>query len=58
MKRIRAFVVMGTASGIDKRKSGYKRRREAVCRKPDAAMEMIHNTLKAEIQASYILMDT
>lgn len=50
--------IMGAASGIDKRKSGYKRRREAVCRKPDAAMAMIHNALKAGIQASYILMDT
>lgn len=50
--------IMGAASGIDRRKSGYKRRREAVCRKPDAAMTMIHNALKAGIQASYILMDT
>jgi len=50
--------IMGAASGIDKRKSGYKRRREAICRKPDAAMTMIHNALKAGIQASYILMDT
>lgn len=50
--------IMGAASGIDKRKSGYKRRREATCHKPDAAMAMIHNALKAGIQASYILMDT
>lgn len=50
--------IMGAASEIDKRKSGYKRRRETVCRKPDAAMAMIHNALKAGIQASYILMDT
>lgn len=50
--------IMGAAFGIDKRKSGYKRRREATCHKPDAAMAMIHNALKAGIQASYILMDT
>lgn len=50
--------IMGAAFGIDKRKSGYKRRRETTCHKPDAAMAMIHNALKAGIQASYILMDT
>lgn len=50
--------IMGAAFGIDKRKSGYKRRREATCHKPDAAMAMIRNALKAGIQASYILMDT
>ena len=50
--------IMGAASGIDRRKSGYKRRQEAVCHKPDAAMAMIHNVLKAGIQASYVLMDT
>jgi len=49
---------MGAAAGIDKRKSGYKRRQEAVCHKPDAAMTMIRNALKAGIQARYILMDT
>lgn len=49
--------IMGAASGIDKRTSGYKRRREAVCHKPDAAMTMIHNTLKVGVQASYVLMD-
>lgn len=50
--------IMGAASGIDRRKSGYRRRQEAVCHKPDAAMAIIHNALKAGIQASYILMDT
>ena len=50
--------IMGAASGIDRRKSGYKRRQEAVCHKPDAAMAIIHNVLKAGIQASYVLMDT
>lgn len=28
--------IMGVASRIDKRKSGYKRRQEVGCRKPDA----------------------
>lgn len=46
------------ASGIDRRKSGYKRHQEAVCHKLDAAMTMIRNTLKVGIQASYILIDT
>lgn len=50
--------IMGASSGIDKRKSGYKRRQEAVCHKPDAAMAMIRSALKAGICASYILMDT
>ena len=49
---------MGAASGIDRRKSGYERRQEAVSHKPDAAMAMIRNVLKAGIQASYVLMDT
>lgn len=50
--------IMGVSSGIDRRKSGYKRRREAVCHKPDAAIAMIRDALKAGIHASYILMDT
>lgn len=50
--------IMGASPEIDKRKSGYKRRQEAVCHKPDAAMAMIHSALKAGIHASYILMDT
>lgn len=50
--------IMGASSGIDRRKSGYKRRQEAVCHKPDAAIAMIHGALKAGIHASYILMDT
>ena len=50
--------IMRAVSGIDRRKSDYKRRQEAVCHKPDAAMAMIHNALKAGIEAGYILMDT
>lgn len=50
--------IMGAASGIDRRKSGYKRRQRAICHKPNAAMAMIHNTLRAGIRASYVLMDT
>lgn len=50
--------ITGFSSGTDKRKSGYKRRQEVVCHKPDAAMSMIRSALKAGIRASYILMDT
>ena len=43
---------------VDKRTSGYKRRKEAVRKKNDVAVEMISRALKQGIQASYVLMDT
>lgn len=45
-------------SSIDKRSNGSKNRKDAVLKKPDAAIKMIHNALKAGIKASYVLMDT
>lgn len=46
------------STSIDKRKSGYKNRKDAVERKPEAAVKMIHDALAAGIQAAYVLMDT
>lgn len=43
---------------IDKRTSGYKRRKEAVLKKTEAAVLMIKNALTIGIQADYVLMDT
>lgn len=43
---------------VDKRTSGYKRRKEAVRKKNDVAVEMISRALKQGIQANYVLMDT
>ena len=43
---------------VDKRSNGSKSRRDAVLKKPDAAIKLIHNALKAGIKANYILMDT
>lgn len=46
------------STSIDKRKSGYKNRQDAIQRKPEAAVKMIHDALAAGIQAAYVLMDT
>ena len=43
---------------IDKRTNGYKRRKEAVDKKPEVAIRLIQNALKAGIFADYVLMDT
>ena len=43
---------------IDRRTSGYKARKAATMRKPDAAIEMINGVLDAGIYAQYLLMDT
>lgn len=43
---------------IDKRTRGYKCRKEAVMRKPEASIEMIKKALDAGINASYVLVDT
>ena len=44
--------------GIDKRSRGWKCRMEAVMQKPQAAVLLIRNALKAGIPADYVLMDT
>lgn len=46
------------SASVDKRKSGYKNRHDAVQRKPEAAVNMIHDALAAGIQAAFVLMDT
>jgi hypothetical protein len=43
---------------IDKRCSGYKRRRESMEKKPDVAFKMVQDVLNKGISADYILMDT
>ena len=47
-----------TSASIDKCKNGYKNRKDAVERKPEAAVKMIHDALAVGIQAAYVLMDT
>lgn len=43
---------------IDKRSNGFKRRMEAMSKKSDAAVQLIHNSLTCGIKADYVLMDT
>jgi len=46
------------SSDIDKRCHGYKRRKEAIGRKPDIAFQMVQNALEQGFNADYLLMDT
>ncbi len=43
---------------IDKRTHGYKRRTEALLRKPDAVAKMLKNAIAAGFTADYVLMDS
>lgn len=43
---------------IDKRTNGYKRRTEALLKKPEAAIRLIREALAHGIDAKYVLMDT
>lgn len=43
---------------IDKRTNGYKRRAEALLRKPEAAIRLIRDALSHGVIADYVLMDT
>jgi len=43
---------------LDKRTNGYKRRAEALQRKPDAVIQMLQNALSAGFTANYVLMDS
>ncbi len=43
---------------LDKRTSGYKNRMAAVMKKPDAAIELIRDAIRAGITADCVLMDT
>lgn len=50
--------LVDTCSSIDKRTNGYKRRKESIQKKPEVAITLIQNALKAGIFADYVLMDT
>lgn len=50
--------IQESSAHADKRTSGYKRRKEAVSKKTEAAVQMVENALASGIQADYILMDT
>lgn len=43
---------------LDKRTNGYKRRTEALQRKPDTVVQMLQNALSAGFSADYVLMDS
>ncbi len=43
---------------IDKRTNGYRRRKEAIDKKPNLAIKLIRNALNIGITADYVLMDT
>lgn len=43
---------------LDKRSIGYKRRMEAMTKKPDAVVQMLERALKAGFTADYVLMDS
>lgn len=43
---------------IDRRTNGAKVREDAIMKKPEAAIALIHSALKAGIEASCVLMDT
>jgi hypothetical protein len=45
-------------SSIDKRTSGFKRRKEAIQPKPEVAANLIQNALEKGLIADYVLMDT
>ena len=48
----------GLDTSIDKRTSGYKRREEALLKKPDVASQILDNAIANGIAADYVLMDT
>lgn len=48
--------LVDTSSTIDKRTNGYKRRKEAIEKKPEVAITPIKNALKAGVFADYVLM--
>jgi len=51
-------LIKGISNAIDKRTCGYKRRIEALDKKPNVACKMIREALDAGIEADYVLMDT
>jgi DDE superfamily endonuclease len=52
------YLIEGISDKIDKRTSGYKRRKECLSSKPKVTTALIIQALKAGISADYVLMDT
>lgn len=52
------LILKEAKDGFSSLSNGSKRRREAVMKKPEAAIMLIRNAVKAGIDASYVLMDT
>jgi hypothetical protein len=50
--------IKGIAEGIDKRPSGYKRRKEALQSDPENIAAMLNRAIAAGLSASYVLMDS
>ncbi|WP_059106227.1 IS4 family transposase [Shouchella shacheensis] len=50
--------INGISENVDKRSSGYKRRKEALQTAPEQIPGMIARAMKAGIDASYVLMDS
>lgn len=46
------------SASIDKRANGFKRRLEAIMKKPEVVLKLIKNALNVGITADYVLMDT
>ena len=50
--------INGISKGIDKRTSGYQRRKEALQTAPEQIPQMIERAMNSGIDASYVLMDS
>ena len=50
--------INGISEKVDKRSSGYKRRKEALQTAPEQIPDMLKRAMNAGIDASYVLMDT
>ncbi len=50
--------INGISEKVDKRSSGYKRRKEALQTAPEQIPDMIARAMKSGIDASYVLMDS
>lgn len=52
------IVEQNISAKADKRTNGYKRRKDSILKKTEAAVQMVENALATGIQADYVLMDT
>jgi hypothetical protein len=50
--------IQEASTDADKRTNGYKRRKAAISKKTEAAVQMVKNALATGIRADYVLMDT